>query len=68
MGLTGLTNSDGELGSPEPRVIQFYSAGEEGGFIRVLRISRHHAEVGAALAWWLADHLPLVRNDNVVSG
>jgi hypothetical protein len=68
MVLTGLTNSDGELGSPEPRVIQFYSASEEGGFIRVLRISRHQAEVGAALAERLVDHLSLVVNDNILSG
>jgi hypothetical protein len=68
MVLTGLTNGDGEFGSPEPRVSQRNSAGEEGGFIRVLRISRHHAEIGAALAGRLADHLPLVRNDNGISG
>ena len=68
MVLTGLSNGDGEFGSTEPRVIQRDSAGEEGGFIRVLGIKRHHAEVGAALAGWLADHLPLVRNDNVISG
>jgi hypothetical protein len=68
MVLTGLSNGDGEFGSTEPRVIQWDSVGEEGGFIRVLGISRHHAEVGAALAGWLADHLPLVRDDNVISG
>jgi hypothetical protein len=66
--LTGPANGDGEFGSPEPRVSQRNSVGEEGGFVRVLRISRHHAEVGAALAGRLADHLALVGNDNVVSG
>ena len=68
MVLTGLTNSDGEFGSPEVRVVQFYFAGEEGSFIRVLRISRHHAEVRAALAERLVDHLSLILNDTIASG
>ncbi len=68
MVLAGLTDRDGEFGSPEPRVIQRDPAGEEGGFIRVLRISRHQAEVGAALARRLIDHFSLVVNDNVISG
>ena len=68
MVLAGPTDRDGEFGSPEPRVIQFDPAGEKGGFIRVLRVSRHQAEVGAPLARRLIDHLSLVVDDNVISG
>ena len=68
MVLAGPTDRDGEFGSPEPRVIQFDPAGEKGGFIRVLRVSRHQAEVGAALARRLIDHLSLVVDDNAISG